>query len=154
MILNWNQTRSGNVLLKRDIFEPGGIWFDPVFRTGGEDVDFFKRAMAAGKRFVWCEEAPAYELVPPERMRFSYYLRRALLLGTISLKHGPRCNSFADRALIACKSVAALAAYTLALPFLLLGGTRLWVRYLVKICHHLGRFTALCGTPIISERNF
>ena len=46
MLLDWRQTRTGNVLLRRDIFEPGGIWFDPVYRTGGEDVDFFKTVRA------------------------------------------------------------------------------------------------------------
>jgi len=152
MILDWQQTRTGNVLLRRDIFEPGGIWFDPVYRTGGEDVDFFKRAIASGRKFVWCEEAPAYELVPLERMRLAYHLRRALLQGAISLKYGLGQNRLADRVQVGLKSFLALVIYTLALPFLLLGGFRPFIHCLVKWCHHLGRFSALCGRPVLRER--
>jgi succinoglycan biosynthesis protein ExoM len=152
LILNWEQTRSGNCLLRRNIFFENGIQFDPAYRTGGEDVDFFKRAIGAGKKFVWCEEAPAYELVPPERMRVTYYLRRALLQGTISLKYALGKNHIADRAKIILKSGAALVIYTLALPFLFISGTHRFVRCLVKACHHLGRLSALCGMPIIHER--
>jgi len=152
LVLDWQQTRSGNVLLRRDIFEPGGIWFDSAYRTGGEDVDFFKRAIAAGRKFVWCEEAPAYELVPLERMRLAYHLRRALLQGSISLKYGVGKNRFADWLRIGAKSLLALVIYALALPFMLLGGYHPFIRCLVKLCHHLGRFSALCGRPVIRER--
>jgi glycosyltransferase involved in cell wall biosynthesis len=152
LVLDWQQTRSGNVLLRRDIFEPGGIWFDPAYRTGGEDVDFFKRAIASGRKFVWCEEAPAYELVPLERMRLAYHLRRALLQGGISLKYGLEQNHFAGRVRIGLKSFLAIGIYTLVLPFLLLGGFRPFINCLVKLCHHLGRFSALCGRPILRER--
>jgi len=152
LILNWQQTRTGNCLLGREIFEPGGIWFDTAYRTGGEDVDFFKRAIASGRKFVWCEEAPAYELVPPERMRLAYHLRRALLQGGISLKYGLAKNSFADRFRTGLKSLVAIIVYTLALPFLLLGGYLPFINCLVKLCHHLGRFFALCGKPLLAER--
>jgi succinoglycan biosynthesis protein ExoM len=152
LILNWQQTRTGNVLMRRDIFEPGGIWFDLAYRTGGEDVDFFKRAIAAGRKFVWCEEAPAYELVPPERMRLAYHLRRALLQGGISLKYGVGRNQFSDRVRVGLKSIVALIVYSVALPFSLLGGYYPFINCLVKWCHHLGRFSALCGRPILRER--
>jgi len=152
LILNWEQTRTGNVLLSRSIFERDGILFDTAFRTGGEDVDFFKRAIKAGHKFVWCEEAPAYELVPPDRMLLSYHLRRALLQGGISLKYGLGQNRFADRLRVGIKSFAAIVIYTLALPFLFLGGFRPGISCLVKLCHHVGRFTALCGKPLLAER--
>lgn len=152
MAMDWQQTRTGNVLLKRDIFESGGIWFDPAYRTGGEDVDFFKRAIAAGWKFVWCEEAPAYELVPPGRMRLGYYARRALLQGAISFKYGASQNRLSSRARVGLKSLVALVLYTLVLPFTLFGGTGPFVRILVKWCHHLGRFSACCGRPVLRER--
>ncbi len=152
LVLDWRQTRSGNVLLKCDIFEPGGIWFDPAYRTGGEDVDFFKRAIAAGRKFVWCEEAPAYELVPAERMRLAYHLRRALLQGVISFNYELAQNRLSARARVGLKSFVALVIYALALPFLLLGGFGPFIRCLVKGCHHLGRFSACCGRPVIRER--
>jgi succinoglycan biosynthesis protein ExoM len=152
LVLDWQQTRTGNVLLKREIFEPGGTWFDPAFRTGGEDVDFFKRAIAAGRKFVWCEEAPAYELVPAERMRLAYHLRRALLQGGISFNYELKQNRLPDRVRVGLKSLVALIIYTVVLPFTLLAGSGPFVRYLVKWCHHLGRFSAWCGRPVIRER--
>ncbi len=150
--LTWRQTRSGNVLLRRDLFQ-SGLSFDPAYRTGGEDVDFFKRAIASGRKFIWCEEAPAYELVPPERMRLAYHLRRALLQGSISLKYNVGKGRLAERVRVAAKSALALLLYSMALPFSLLLGAHRFVRLLVKTCHHLGRFSTLSGIPIIRERN-
>jgi len=152
LVLNWQQMRTGNVLLQRDIFEAGGIRFDPAFRTGGEDVDFFKRATAAGRKFVWCEEAAAYELVPPDRMRLAYHLRRALLQGGISLKYGLGQNRLSDRLQVGVKSFLAILIYSLALLFVWLGGFYPFINCLVKLCHHLGRFSALCGRPLLRER--
>jgi len=154
LILNWQQTRSGNVLLRRDIFESDGLWFDPAYRTGGEDVDFFKRAIAAGRRFVWCEEAPAYEFVPVERMRLAYHLKRALLQGRISLKYATDKLTPMARLHIGAKSIVAIFCYTLALPVLALPATGLTVKYLIKNCHHLGRLFALLALPVWEERNF
>jgi hypothetical protein len=45
-----------------------------------------------------------------------------------------------------------IGIYTLALPFLLRGGFRPFINCLVKLRHHLGRFSALCGRPILRER--
>jgi succinoglycan biosynthesis protein ExoM len=152
-ILSWGQTRTGNVLLKREIFFADGIRFDPTFRTGGEDVDFFKRAQLAGRRFVWCEEAPAYELVPPERMRATYYMRRALLQGGISFKYNVGGNRLADRFKVGVRCTVALVFYTTALPLVLLTGRHRGMRVVVKLCHHLGRLSMLLGHPLMTERD-
>jgi succinoglycan biosynthesis protein ExoM len=154
MVMAWSQCRSGNVLLKRSIFDPGGMRFDPAYATGGEDVDFFKRAIAEGRRFVWCEEAPAYELVPPERCRKSYFLKRGLLQGRISLKYATDRLTFARRLRIALHSLAALMIYTVMLPFLLASGFHRAMKYLIKCCHHLGRLSAAAGIELMRQRNF
>jgi succinoglycan biosynthesis protein ExoM len=154
MVMHWTQTRTGNVLLKRSIFTSGKLWFDPSYGSGGEDVDFFKRAIAAGYRFVWCEEAPAYELVPPSRLRKSYFLRRGLLQGRISLKYATDKLTLICRLRIASHAFLALLLYTLALPFLALGGFHYVMKYLIKCCHHLGRFSAVFGIEIVRQRNF
>ena len=60
--------------------------FRPEFLTG-EDQDFFRRMIDRGHVFVWCDEAVAYEVVPPVRWRRTFMLRRALLRGRISLLH-------------------------------------------------------------------
>jgi succinoglycan biosynthesis protein ExoM len=154
MIMNWEQTRTGNTLLKKAIFDQRGVWFDPHYATGGEDKDFFKRAEAAGCKFVWCEEAPAYELVPLERQCKSYYLRRALLQGAISAKYDRSTGDTRGAFQLCVKTLAAAAAYTLFLPVFFLGGMHVFMRYLVKDCHHIGRLSAMVGIPLIKQRNF
>jgi len=47
-LFRWTKTRTGNVLLKREVFERRGLRFDERFRTGGSDQDFFRRAMTLG----------------------------------------------------------------------------------------------------------
>ena len=75
-------TRTGNVLISKRTFEGDKEPFDPVFgRTGGGDVDFFRRKMEKGYMFVWCDEAIVYETVPPERQKRSYFLKRAFTRG-------------------------------------------------------------------------
>jgi len=140
--LDWRQTRTGNVLLQASLFREGQLAFDPQYGTGGEDVDFFKRAMARGYRFVWCEEAPVYELVPPERCRKSYHLKRGLLQGGISLNYAADGLSPIKRLKILGKSVPALCLYTLSLPFVLALGFHHAMRLLIKWCHHFGRLSA------------
>ena len=154
MELNWNQTRSGNVLLKKSLFDTGSLWFDTAYRTGGEDVNFFKRAMGQGHRFVWCEEAVAYEFVPRERCRKTYFLKRALLQGRISLKYAAEKPSLVAQFQMGAKCAVAILSYTLLLPFLYLLGFEVMMKYLIKDCHHLGRLLALMNVPVWKERNF
>jgi succinoglycan biosynthesis protein ExoM len=144
-ILHWSQTRTGNVLLRSDLFRKNGIWFDPAYATGGEDTDYFKRAMGAGAKFVWCEEGPVYELVPAERLNRSYFLKRALLQGRISLKFY-QGTGLLGLFLVALKTTIAAAAYFLLLPFVYLRGEHVLMKYLIKLCHHLGRIGAFVGS--------
>lgn len=153
-VLHWGQTRTGNTMLRKSIFYQHGIWFDPRYATGGEDKDFFKRAAAAGCKFVWCEEAVVYELVPPERQRKFYYLKRALLQGAISSKYDLESGSAIDSFRMIVKTLSAAIAYTLLLPAFLVGGMHVFMKYLVKDCHHISRLSAMIGLPIIRDRNF
>ncbi len=152
--VHWRQTRTGNVLLRTGIVVENGIQFDPAFATGGEDVDFFRRAAGAGKTFVWCEEAPAYELVPEARLRRRYYLKRALLQGRISFKYAMERPSLFGTIRVAAKALVAATSYTIALPFLFLLGDHVGMKYLVKDCHHVGRLLAILGVSHSTTRNF
>src|SRR6266436_5039410 len=84
--IDWTKGRTGNVLLKRQILMGHAQLFRPEFRTG-EDQDFFRRLIQKGHTFIWCNEAEAYEVVPPVRWNRTFILRRALLGGTISRLH-------------------------------------------------------------------
>lgn len=144
--LSWSEARTGNVLFKRNILDSDEVPFNPEFDSAGEDVDFFRRMMAKGHLFVWCSEAPAYEVVPPSRCTARYLLRRALLRGSNFPKHG------AHRVRNAAKSLLAVPIYTLALPVLAISGKHFFIMYLIKICDHGARLLAHLGLPLVTQR--
>jgi succinoglycan biosynthesis protein ExoM len=135
LIIDWRKGRTGNVLLRRRVFASVTEAFRAQFVTG-EDQDFFRRAILGGHRFVWCNEAVAYELTPEIRWDLRFMLRRALVRGRISILHPGRRAS-------AAKSLVAVPVYCFALPFLLLFGYHRFVKYLVKTCDHVGRLGAV-----------
>ena len=144
-VIDWSEGRTGNVLLKRGSLEPGEPPFDTNFHRGG-DVDFFRRMTAKGRRFVWCDEAVVYEVVPPARWTRSFMLKRALLRGSIASRRGPlRLSSVG-------KSLLAVPAYAIALPFALLLGQHHFMDLLIRLCNHLGKLMKLVGVaPVTTE---
>ena len=153
-LLHWNQTRTGNCLLKKEVFNTHDLLFDIKFTTGGSDQDFFERAMAAGCRFVAVEEAPVYEIVPPERWAKSYYIKRALVNGYNAHKYSKNQTSNLSGILVPIKAVVALTAYALAMPFFALMGSHMILKYAGKGAHHLSRLAAMMGIELVKKRNF
>lgn len=146
VVLDWRQTGTGNVLVKRGVLNEVAGPFNKEFGSGGEDCDFFRRAMELGKAFVWCEEAAVYEIVPIERTRLSFQLRRALLRGKASL------TSPAGNVLGIARSFAACVLYTMMLPVFLIMGRHVFVKYLVSDFDHLGKLLAACRIEIVKEQ--
>lgn len=144
LVIDGRKGRTGNVVLKREIFRVTERWFRPEFRTG-EDQDFFTRMIERGHVFVWCNEAVAYEVVPPIRWNRKFLLKRALLRGTNSLAQP---NS---KVLDVTKSIVAVPAYTIALPLMLILGQDRFITYLVKLFNHLGKLLALVGINPIKD---
>jgi len=145
-VMPWTECRTGNVLLRRTIFEEIGEPFNREFGTGGEDKDFFLRMNERGHVFIWCNEAIAYETVPPSRWTRSYMLKRALLRGRNTLKiSSGRVGSLA-------KSVAAIPLYSLVLPVAFCCGGHCFMKYLIKMCDHVGRLLALLRLNPVNER--
>jgi len=152
--LHWSETRTGNVLLRTAVVIEDGVRFDPKYSIGGEDVDFFRRAARLGRMFVWCEEAPAYELVPKARMTRRYHLKRALLQGRVSLQYAqdqPEAKLGTLR--VAAKAFTAIALYSCSLPLLFLLGDHCGMKYLIKNCHHIGRLLAILGVRHSTTRD-
>jgi glycosyltransferase involved in cell wall biosynthesis len=144
LVLAHNQTRTGNALLKEHLLRGSDSPFRPEFRAG-EDVDFFRRAIAQGRVFVWCNEAVVYEAVPPARWKRIYLLRKALLRGaSAALRPTVGARDIA-------KSVVAVPMYGLALPFAALLGQHRFMDLLVRLCDHLGKLLALVGINPIAE---
>jgi succinoglycan biosynthesis protein ExoM len=146
-IYSSKHTRTGNVLLRRSALVDERSAFDPIFgRTGGEDIDFFRKLLQRGSVIAWCNEAHVHETVTPERLKRSYFLRRALLRGV--------ANS--ERVSLVSfdwfKSLVALILYTVILPILLLWRHDMFMKYLVKDCDHIGKVLACLGLKVVKER--
>jgi succinoglycan biosynthesis protein ExoM len=141
------ETRSGNVLFKREIIEGLENPFRPEFGTGSEDNDFFRRMIGQGRVFVWCREAAVDELVPPARCRRGYQIKKALLRGGNALQYKTE-----RRLLSIMKSVVAIPVYGLALPLLFIAGDHLFMKYLVSFCDHSGKILKLLHINPVRER--
>jgi succinoglycan biosynthesis protein ExoM len=145
-VMKWNASRTGNILFRRSILNGTREPFDPEFGTGGEDQDFFRRMGERNCKFIWCNEAIAYETVPPSRWARGYMFKRALLRGRNVLKHrGTRME-------LVLKSAIAVPAYSLLLPLTLPFGEHVFVKFGIKLCDHLGRLLTLLGINPIRER--
>lgn len=145
-ILDWEECRTGNVFLRREIIEGMDNVFDPQFGSGGEDKDFFMRMTALGHAFCWCAEGAVYETVPKDRWTRTYLLKRALLRGQNILKHPE------GRTKHILKSMLATPIYLIALPFTLLLGQHVFMRFAIKLFDHAGRLAALLGVNPVRER--
>jgi glycosyltransferase involved in cell wall biosynthesis len=147
VIKDFRYTRTGNVLLRRTLVGDTEVAFDPRFgRTGGGDREFFKRKIASGGVFVWCDEAIVYETVPDDRCKRAYHVRSAFVRGVSAAMLG-RLDL-----LNICKSLAAVGVYTAALPMLLVTSHHRFMKVLIKDCDHLSKLLAACGWVPIKER--
>ena len=144
--LEWTQCRTGNVLFAKRVLSGLAEPFRAEFGSGGEDQDFFRRAIELGNTFVWCDEAPVSEVVPPSRWRRRFMLRRALLRGRNFIRHHESPAGWA------LKSAVAALIYALMLPVLFVMGHHHFMRYLVKLADHTGRLLAVLGLNPMRER--
>jgi succinoglycan biosynthesis protein ExoM len=145
-VIPWHITGMGNVLVKQGVLLESPGPFNSQLGAGGEDTDFFRRAMSRGRIFVWSADAICYEYVSPERTSITFQLRRALLRGKVA----SRTTAKSLPAIM--KSALAVVLYTVALPVLLLGGSHIFVTYLVKSFDHLGKLLAICGIDLVGEK--
>lgn len=138
------EARTGNVLLRREILNGEKEVFRPEFR-GSEDTDFFSRMMDRGHRFVWCDEAVAFEVIPPVRWSRKFLLKRAILRGLNTKKY----KHFGVQEV--GKSLIAIPLYTVLLPFTLLRGQHAFMDLLVRLFDHVGKLFGLLGINPIKE---
>ena len=90
-VIGHKDARSGNVLVRRSVLDRIVIGtegpFDPAYgRTGGEDSMLFRQMAALGANMIWCDEAPVYEYVPPERATASWLLQRSFRTGQLFMR--------------------------------------------------------------------
>lgn len=152
-LLIWDQTRTGNVLLKKDVFETHQLRFDLRYKTSGSDKEFFREAMDLGYRFIAVQEAPVYEVVPPERQTKSYYLRRAVLHASNERKYRAPLLHGLSIVLAPMKAIAALVVYSTILPFSALAGSHTAMKYAEKCAYHMSWLLTMLGFDLAKRRN-
>ena len=102
--------------------------------------------IAKGHVFVWCDEAVAYEVVPPIRWTRTFMLKRALLRGTIRMQHPTaRLSKIA-------KAAVAVPVYTVALPFALVLGHDKFMNVLVRLFDHMGSLLTFVGIKPVKNQ--
>lgn len=152
-LLQWDQTRTGNVLLKKDVFDKHQLCFDLKCKTSGSDKEFFRTAMQLGYRFVAVEEAPVYEIVPPERQTKSYYLKRAVLQASNERKYSAPLLHGLSRVYIPMKVMIALLLYSLMLPLSTFVGSHAVIKYTEKWAYHMSWLLTMMGFNLAKKRN-
>lgn len=153
-LLEWYHTRTGNVLLKRKVFDEYGLKFDLKWKTSGSDRAFFKQAIEHGYKFVAVAEAPVYEIVPPQRWEKSYYIKRSIVHGYNTYRNSIRGTSLPRQILMTLKSILALVVYLIAFPICLIIGPAWYVKCLEKGAHHFSQLLARFGIELIRKREF
>lgn len=140
--VHWDYMRTGNVMMRKSLFDNPVVRFDARYgRSGGEDGDFFRRVCEAGARFVWCNEAPVYESVPPERWSASYHLKRSMRIGGLN---GERAREEVPLLLRRLpKTMALVIGMSLLSPMLVLLRKHVRMRLLMKLAYEVGW---TCGT--------
>ena len=145
MIIDWTEGRTGNLLFRRELLHGSAPVFRPEFGSGGEDRDLFRRWIAVGRRFAWCDEAVAYEFIPAVRWQPLFLIRRALLRGEMSLGHSE------ERVRNLFRSCVAVPLYIVALPFLCLVGRHVFMRYAISLFDHIGRLLGCLKVRPVKE---
>jgi len=127
-----DRTRSGNVLMRADVFERVGRLFDERFVSLGEDTDFFFHAARAGCTIVWANDAIVRESIPESRTRVAWLLKRSYSVGIF-------WGLFdADRAALRRGALRGLLKGALWLPWSLLHGRAESVKALQLIATGIG----------------
>jgi glycosyltransferase involved in cell wall biosynthesis len=144
MRLHWSQCRTGNVLLKADLFEEHASPFNPACLSG-EDQEFFRRKSEEGCSFIWCHEASAHEMIPPSRWKRNFLVRRALFRGIFAQRnHGLQ-------PLRLLQALVSVPIYTVVLPLALALGQAKFMSCVFKLSYHTGRLLGFLGMNPIRQ---
>jgi glycosyltransferase involved in cell wall biosynthesis len=71
---------SNNYMVQRSVFEKAG-GYDESFAQGGSDTDFFRRIEQCGETIWFVPAASGQHVIPPTRLRDSYFRWAALKVG-------------------------------------------------------------------------
>jgi succinoglycan biosynthesis protein ExoM len=134
---------SGNVLLRRSIFDDKNFKFDHKFAlSGGEDTHLFLRFYLAGYKCIWSGEAVVYEWVPSDRVSARWLLRRAYRSGnSVSICEKDIYPSYIVRLIRTSKGAIRVMCGTALLPISVVRGRKEVVKSLRSVFFGLGEIT-------------
>jgi glycosyltransferase involved in cell wall biosynthesis len=151
--LDWRDTRTGNVLLRRNIFLDPDNLFDLAFRIGGEDNSLFKKLINKNHNFVWCDEAIVFEEIPASRLRVSYFIKRAQINGFTGYYYSKNERPWTKNLFMLLRSSCAMAFYVALMPACLIRGFHHYVKLLIRLNYHLAVVLTFLGFLRIENRN-
>ena len=142
-----SSTWCGNCLLRADVLRTVPGPFNPEYgKTGGEDTELFDRLKARGARFIYCNEAKAYEYWPPARNKLSYLFHVNLKGGNAHTRRliGTSRRRGVARGLMVLKAVS-YGAVSVGLALIALP-SKVWRTYwTMKLASNIGRLMAAVG---------
>jgi hypothetical protein len=139
------EARTGNVLIRMEVFERIGFFDDRFALTGGEDWDFFVRLHESGGLIYWANEASVDEWVPASRMTLKYVLQRAYWIGSIMAFRTSRSQSPRQKLLSVVRSVLGTMKRACLLLASLTRGTPEVVKALQNVCCCAGLVAGASG---------
>ncbi len=137
-----------NVLVRRAVFDTTGRFDDRFALTGGEDLQFFRRARSLGARIVWADDASVEEWVPASRANVAWLLRRAYRGGTtLGQVDRDRSDVLIARPSRVVRGLGRVVQGTLLTPVALIAPRRhvRLVRALQLICRGAGMIAGVLG---------
>ena len=137
---------TGNVLVRRGVFEQIGVFDERLGLTGGEDRHLFMRASRAGFKMIWADEAVVWDWIPASRTNMKWILLRFYRMGTTrSFREIDLRTSVLVYPRLVFPGCGFMLAGLALMPLGILAGRHLLVRHLRYICYGAGILTGLMG---------
>lgn len=147
MRLDWRQCATGNVLLKRRLFQDVGGFSAAFAIGGGEDSEFFSRCGQRGAVMIWCDTALVHEEIPAERMTRHWLIKRSFVNGN---NYARVCRArdgwlaYADAVL---RGLVSIAVYGPATLFARVIRHSKALAFECKVAAGFGKIASLFSTP-------
>ncbi len=143
---------TGNALVKRAVLRD--VRFSPAFGlSGGEDSLFFRRLVGAGCVLVTCSGGVVYDVIPPDRCRLAYILKRNLLNGRITVRYS---RALSKPRTFHCwwflKALIAIQVYYTLLPFSIVLGRGAIAVCLIKLAYFFGVLAEYTHLGVLTGR--
>lgn len=135
---------TGNVLVRRAVFDRIPSFDERFALTGGEDSHFFFRVCRAGFKIVWSADAVVHERISTDRGNLGWLLRRAYRGGNSwVLVESTLDKRFSTRLVRCAKAFGRIILGGLRAPVSILRGRAALTRALRSICLGAGMLTGL-----------